>query len=584
MMILLSTGCSRKEPASDFPKIAGEFVYRSLAFSPIAATAQGLHTFEKRKLDSELDDYRRQAITVQREFYAGIHKKLVALDRDSLSEEDKADFDIIDTQCGLALFDIDIARTWNRNPTLYVEAIGNALFAPYQLEYAPKPERFKQIVARMKLLPGFVEVAQQNLGRFPEIWRTVAFEENQGNIDLIEKTLAPACPKELRSDFDKAAAGAKEALLGFNKFLGKEQTKPNRRRQQVGPPDNPAQQPDWRLGADMYAVKFKLSLATDSTPDEVLKDAETRLKEVRAKMLELARPLYKGQAGASGDDTIRTVLNAVATRHSTPASYLDDARKDLAEARDFVRAKHLMTLPARDNLQVIPTPEFMRGIYAVGGFNPAPVLEPQLGAFYWVTPIPPSWPKERAESKLREYNFFKLKLLTIHEAMPGHYVQGEISNDIPAKTRRVLRSIYGNNPYIEGWAQYATQTMLDAGFLDNSPELRLTFLKEELRVIANAIVDIRLQSNKMTEQEALDMMEKQTFQEHEEAVAKVRRAQLSSAQLPTYFVGWRDWQRVRDAVKAKQGAAFDAAKFHDRALEEGAVPLPVLQRLLTGGK
>lgn len=582
-MILLLTGCSRKEPASDFPKIAEEFVYRSLAFSPINATAQGLHTFEKRKLDSELDDYNRDSIQVQREFYSGIHKKLVALDRDGLSEEDKADFDIIDTHCGLALFDLDIARTWNRNPTLYVEAIGTALFAPYQLEYAPKPERFGQIIARLKQLPGFVKVAQQNLWRVPDIWRRVAIEENQGNIDLIEKTLAPACSKELRPEFDKAADDAKYALRGFNKFL-EDKGVPNPKQERRGPPDNSAQQPDWRLGADMYAVKFKLSLATDSTPDEVLKDAETRLREVRAKMLELARALYKGQAGASDDDTIRNVLNAIATRHSTPASYLDDARNDLAEARDFVRAKHLMTLPARDNLQVIPTPEFMRGIYAVGGFNPAPALEPQLGAFYWVTPIPPSWPKERAESKLREYNFFKLKLLTIHEAMPGHYVQGEISNDIPAKTRRVLRSIYGNNPYIEGWAQYATQTMLDAGFLDNSPELRLTFLKEELRVIANAIVDIRLQSNKMTEQEALDMMEKQTFQEHEEAVAKVRRAQLSSAQLPTYFVGWRDWQRVRDAVKVKQGAAFDAAKFHDRALEEGAVPLPVLQRLLTGGK
>ena len=113
--------------------------------------------------------------------------------------------------------------------------------------------------------------------------------------------------------------------------------------------------------------------------------------------------------------------------------YLDDARKDLEEARAFVQQKHLLTLPTRANLQVIPTPEFMRGIYAVGGFNPAPALEPQLGAFYWVTPIPAAWPKERVESKLREYNFYKLKLLTIHEAMPGHYVQMEFANDVQPK-------------------------------------------------------------------------------------------------------------------------------------------------------
>jgi len=231
---------------------------------------------------------------------------------------------------------------------------------------------------------------------------------------------------------------------------------------------------------------------------------------------------------------------------------------------------------------VIPTPVFQRGIYGVGGFSPAPVLEPQLGAFYWITPIPPDWPKPRVDSKLREYNFYNLKLLTIHEAMPGHYVQLEFANAIEPKTRRVLRSIDGNNPYVEGWAQYITQVMLDEGFLDNSPELRLTLLKQELRVDANAIMDIRLQTNRMTDDEAMALMEKDTFQEHEEAVAKMQRAKLSSTQLPTYFVGWRDWLRVRESVRQSKGGAFSLHDFHDAALKEGAVPLPVLGRLLTG--
>jgi uncharacterized protein (DUF885 family) len=231
---------------------------------------------------------------------------------------------------------------------------------------------------------------------------------------------------------------------------------------------------------------------------------------------------------------------------------------------------------------VIETPEFMRGIYSVGGFNPAPALQPNLGAFYWITPIPKTWDKTRVESKLREYNFYNLKLLTIHEAIPGHYVQGEFANAIQPKTRRVLRAIYGNTPYIEGWAQYATQVMLDEGFLDHSPELRLTLLKQELRVLANAIIDIRLQTSRMTEQQALDLMEKETFQEHEEATAKIQRAQLSSAQLPAYLVGWRDWNRLRKQYQQTKGAAFSLRDFHDTALKEGALPLPVLARLLTG--
>src|SRR5262249_36781969 len=153
-------------------------------------------------------------------------------------------------------------------------------------------------------------------------------------------------------------------------------------------------------------------------------------------------------------------------------------------------------------------------------------------------------------------------------------------NDIQPKTRRVLRSLYGNGPYVEGWAQYATQTMLDEGYLDNSPELRLTFEKQELRVLANAIIDIKLQTGKMTDKEAVELMEKDTFQEAEEATGKMQRAQLSSTQLPMYFLGWRGWITVREAQKKKLGDKFNLHDFHERALKEGALPLPVLGRIL----
>jgi len=156
----------------------------------------------------------------------------------------------------------------------------------------------------------------------------------------------------------------------------------------------------------------------------------------------------------------------------------------------------------------------------------------------------------------------------------------EIANDVQPKGRRLLRSIFGNGPYIEGWGQYSTQAMLDEGFLNRSPELALTFAKEELRVLANTIVDVRLQMLGMTDQEALDLMQKQTFQEVEEATAKLQRAKLTSAQLPMYFVGWRAWVKARDEYRQAKGSAFSLADFNDRALREGAVPIPVLSSLL----
>src|SRR5579872_156852 len=317
--------------------------------------------------------------------------------------------------------------------------------------------------------------------------------------------------------------------------------------------------------------------------DDVLQQASLELQNVRARMMDMALPLAKEwnlnlhYDDLTGDVRVNAVvsevLDKIAARHSTRESYMDDARKDLDEARAFVQEKRLLTLPSVANLQVIPTPDFMRGGYPVGGFSPAPALEPRLGAFYWVTPIPADWPADKVESKLREYNFYKLKLLTVHEAMPGHYVQLQIATGVQPESRRVLRSVFGNGPYIEGWAQYAEQTMLDEGFLNHSPEMALTFDKERLRVLANAILDVRLHMLDMTDQQALDLMEKKTFQEAEEATAKLQRAKLSSCQLPTYFVGWRGWLQVREQYQKSQGSAYRLSEFNDKALQQGAVPL-----------
>ncbi len=559
--MILCVGCSKPAPAKPgFQDLAEEFVYSTLAFSPVTATSAGYHVHKDVRLDEAIDDYSAEGVDKQRRFYAAFAKKLAAVDKAGLSAEELADCDIIGDQIALNLLEFDEVRNYRHNPTLYVELAGNALFNPLVLNYAPKEERFRHVIKRLEKLPALLEQARKQLVDSPQIWIDVALAENEGNLGLIDKDLREAAPEPVKADYERAAAPALEALKAFQIYLRKD----------LGS----RQEADWRLGKERYAKKFRYVLATDRTPEQVLEGAEADLKRVQAKMKEIAARMKL--------PSVQAALAKISARHATPESYKADAQRDLEEARQFVRAKKLLTLPPRDNLKVIDTPEFMRGIYAVGGFNPAPALEPQLGAFYWLTPIPPDWPKARVESKLREYNFYKLKLLTIHEAVPGHYVQLEYANDVEPKTRRVLRSIFGNGPYIEGWAQYATQAMLDEGYLDGSPELRMTFLKEELRVLANAILDIRLHTMEMTDQQALDLMMKETYQEREEAVAKLQRAKLSSCQLPTYLVGWRDWIRVREAYQRQAGAEFSLSGFHEKALKAGAVPLPVLARLLTG--
>jgi uncharacterized protein (DUF885 family) len=579
-IIVIASGCG-KAPSEQLARLSEEFVYTTLSFSPASATGVGLHRYNKKNLDDLLDDVSLGSLEKQKHFYEDFQRRLAALKADRLTNEEQADLTILQDQTALALLDFNQIQTPLHNPTSYVETLGNALFSPYVLEYAPLRARIQNIIARLQKVPLYLDLASGNLVSAPALWTQVAMDENQGNINLVDKTIRAAVPDDLREAYAHAARPALDAMKKFQDYL--KGTLSNRTTV------------DWRLGQENYTRKFRYALESGMEADSALELAETSLTKVRAHMLELALPLHRKIAAGHGDHTeltgdarqnkvIGEVLTEIAKRHSTRESYMDDARKDLDEARTFVEQKHVLTLPTRSNLQVIPTPEFMRGSYSVGGFNAAPALEPQLGAFYWVTPIPPDWPAERVESKLREYNFYKLKLLTIHEAMPGHYVQMEFANDLGpgsgGASRRVLRSVYGSGPYIEGWGQYSTQVMLEEGFLDHSPELALTFAKEELRVIANTILDVRLQMLNMTDQDAMDLMEQQTFQEKEEASGKLQRAKLSSCQLPMYFLGWRGWLRVRDAYKQKKGAAYRLSEFHDSALKEGAVPLPVLDRLL----
>ncbi len=555
--VFFLTSC--KQPAApaakpDLSSLTDDFVYGSLALSPVGATSAGYHEHKGVKLDEQIDDFSTAGIDQQHKFYSDFHNRLAAIQPDSLSAEDRADYQIIDNQVNLSLLELDKIQSYRHNPTVYVELAGNALFNPFVLEYAPIETRYRQIIQRLQKIAALMQQGQANLIDSPDVWNRVAREENDGNLDLIDKTLRAKAPDALKADYDRAAGPALDALRGFTKFLKADLSKKTS---------------DWRLGKENYDQKFAYTLVSGKKPEQVLAEAEAALKDVREQMTKLAAP-----------ESVRTALDKIAQQHTTPAAYMDQAKMDLEEATNFVREKHLVTLGTGKNLQVIPTPEFMRGIYAVAGFNAAPALEPQLGAFYWVTPIPPNMPKARVESKLREYNRYGMMEITIHEAMPGHYVQFEFANALEPKTRRVLRSIFGNGPYVEGWALYTQQMMSDEGFLNNSRELRFSMMKQLLRSIANAILDIRLQTMGMTEQQALDLMMNDTFQEREEATAKFQRAQLSSCQLPMYFIGWRGWLDTREQYKMRKGSAFQLQQFHDAALKESAVPLPALGSLL----
>jgi uncharacterized protein (DUF885 family) len=537
-----------------FDQLVDDFVLGTLALSPTTATGFGYHVHHGASLDDMVDDFSPAGIAASRSLLHDIEVRIARLDTASLDAEQRADIDIMRNALGASHLELDEIQSYRHNPTSYVELLGNGLYTPYVRQYAPAPERYRHIINRLNKIPELIRQAETNLQDSPEVWNRVARDENTGNIGLINTTLRDACPTGERMRYDQAAAAAIAAMQGFNHWLE----------------DNLAEKPsDWRLGKERYAKKFSLVLATGKTPEALLAEAEADLVKVRAEIARLAAP-----------KTVELALAEVARQHATAVTFIPSAKQALVAATAFVKSKDLLTLPPNANLEVIETPVFMRGLYSVGGFNPAPALEPKLGAFFWVTPIPGEWPQSRTDSKLREYNDSGIQHLTVHEAMPGHYVQGEYANEIQPRSRRLLRNIFGNGPYVEGWAVYSQQLMAEQGYLGDTPGYRLTLQKQLLRVLANTILDVRLQTMGMTDSQALDLMTKSTYQEMEEATAKLQRAKLSSCQLPTYYAGYKGWLAVREHYQSKRGAAFSLKEFHESGLRQGAVPLPVLDRLL----
>jgi uncharacterized protein (DUF885 family) len=584
-----NTAAMASNPA--FSKLTDQFVRDSLVLSPVNASYAGYHKYTDPKtgkvveLDAALDDVSAQAVAAQEAFYKAWRSRFqketpIA----SLGSQDAADFRLIDDNIALALLEYDHIQSYKHQPQIYVETVGNGLFLPLTQDYASKDVRVGHVISRIGQIPRFLDQAKSVLTDADPIFISTAVEENQGNIDLVDSVAAdiPA-GSPLKAQYDKVAPAAKKALADFTTWLQNDLAK------------RPTNGRDWRLGKEWYADKFRYVMETSITPDQLLADAEAELKRLRAEMLQIAIPLYKqmypGQDDYSSltgrereNKIIRAVIDKISEEHPQRDQLIDAVKADLEGIIQFIREKKIVALSSRDNLKVIPTPEFERGIYSVGGFHSAPPLEPNAEAQYWVTPIDPKMPEAKAESKLREYNNYTLKWLTIHEALPGHYVQAEHADDVQPPTRRVLRALYGNGAYVEGWAEYIADVMTEEGYLNHDPKFLLIRRKIMLRAIANTILDIKMQTMHMTDEQAMDLMLNDTFQTQAEADGKLQRAKLSSTQLPTYYLGSRQWWKLRKKYQASKGGAFTLEEFHNAALDQGALPLEYLEKIILPAK
>ena len=538
--------------------------------NPVSATSIGDHRF-----DADVDDLSAAGRQASLEFNKRLLADLDALDIAALSRENQVDALILGNQLRGDIWSTETSQAWAWDPQVYSGLAGGAIYGLMAREFAPMPQRLQSATARMQKIPALLAQARENLDpvRVPRIHAETVAKQNAGLLSLVDAFITPNAGQlqgEARAQLDAAVEGLRKAVAEHQRWLD-DTLVPNARG-------------EFRIGAKMYDEKLRFSLNSALSRAEIRQRAEAELARVRDEMYAVARTVLKDRPGAPAlpdapspeqrQAALEAALELAYAERPARDEVVDFARQTLAQATAFTREKNLVSVPD-DPVKVILMPEFQRGVAVAYCDSPGP-LDKGLDTFYAVSPIPEEWTDEQVDSFLREYNDRMIHLLSIHEAMPGHYLEGAHS----ARHGSTLRAVLRSGLFAEGWAVYTEDVMADAGYLDNDPLFRLVQLKFYLRTIANAILDQGVHVDGWSREQAMDLMTKQTFQQEREAAGKWVRAQLTSAQLPTYFVGVQEFFDLREAVEAKQGQAFDMKAYHDQVLSYGAPPVRFVRQLM----
>jgi uncharacterized protein (DUF885 family) len=551
---------AKDTPDRQFEALANAYINEYLQLNPESATRLGEH-----KYDDRLNDYSLKGVKKSRSLSEKYLTELNKIPFEKLNKINNVDARILRHNLESNLFQIDTLREYEWNPVAY--NVGSAINNLISRDFAPLEERLKNAKARLEQIPTVVAAAKANLKNPPRVHTETAISQNKGVINLIKGDLQMFIDKAgMKTELAPAQAAAIKALEDYGMWLEKDLL--------------PRSTGEFRLGDAKYRQKLKFSLQSDLTKEQILERGMADLRATQEKMLEVAQNLFKKQfqdelapplpnslSPKNKKAVIKSVLDKLAEKRPNNETIVAQANQDLRETTEFVRQKKLVTVPA-EPVKVIEMPEFARGT-AVAYFDSAGPFEKKNETFFTISPTPKDWSDARKESFYKEYNDYMLEDLTIHEAMPGHYLQIMHSNKFKAPT--MVRAIFRSGTFTEGWAVYAEQIMADAGY--GGAEVEMQQLKMKLRVIINAIIDQKIHTEGMTEKEAVDFMMNEGFQEEGEAAGKWRRAQLSSTQLSTYYVGSVEVGDIRKAYEAKNKGKVDLLKLHDAMLSFGS-PAP----------
>lgn len=541
-----------------------------MQLSPVGATQIGDHRF-----DSEIDDLSAAGQQKTLTAYKGLLAELEKIDVAKLGRENQVDAAILRNQLQSDIWNAEVLQSSKWDPQMYNGLAGSAMYGLMAREFAPLPERLKSATARMEKIPAIFAQARENLdpARVPKIHAETVAKQNRGILSIVDTFITPHIGELPQADQQRLQA----AIDGLKKAVDEQQ-------QWLDKTLVPNAKGEFRVGAELYDQKLKFALNSSLSRQEIGERARAELKRVRQDMYGIAQTVLKDKPGApqmpanpSDDQQQKAIEAALELAYADkPArdKVVEDAKAALDQSTAFVREHDLMTLPDAP-VDIILMPEFQRGVAVAYCDSPGP-LDKNLKTFYAVSPIPDDWNDKQVDSFLREYNSRMIHLLSIHEGTPGHYLEGWHSAKFPSTLRAVLRS----GLFAEGWAVYTERMMQEQGYLDNDPLFHLVQLKFYLRTISNAILDQGVHVDNWTREQAMHLMTHDAFQQESEASGKWVRAQLTSAQLPTYFVGAQEHFDTRKAAQEKLGDQFNLKAYHDKMLSYGAPPVRFARQLM----
>jgi uncharacterized protein (DUF885 family) len=533
-----------------FAPLADRIVDALLAANPVAAMVAADHRF-----DDRLEDFAPEAVADRVTMLREASDALAAADVDELDAGEQVDHAILQARIDQELFELTQVREHLWNPLVHNQG---ALFeALIERPTAPPEVRLANLGARLALVPDALATSRAALSNVPQIHLETAAGQFAGTAALVRDGVprllaeSPALSGDVKSVADQALAAIEE----FGGWLRAEAAKD-------------VDRPSARLGRRLWEARLWHTLDTEMSAAEVMRAAQHRLAELSEQMRETAAAMV---GGPLDDDTVRRALADCADRRPDNATIVGRATDALTDTTEFVRQFELVSL-VDDPCVVKEMPEYARGV-AVAYCDPPGMLETaNVPTFYCISPTPADWSSERVESFYREYNDDLVRNLTIHEAMPGHYLQLAHSRRFRGTSR--VRAIGFSGPFVEGWACYAEEVMSETGY--GGLRLKLQQLKTALRSTLNAILDQAVHCDDMSEDEALALMRHKGFQEDGEAAGKWRRLLLTSTQLSTYFVGYAEMS----AIGRARPAGIALRDWHDRMLAYGSPPPRHLRRLL----